>query len=542
MLARPLRTLVAFSLVLLVFLTFNLFKSSLYSKVYVLPSGFEARSIQARQIKFWQTFLPILHKNGPDCPSPERSGSVPATGFNAEEPPPRPSLVSMPEANVLKMQQAHTAFLQQTKSSPDLKPVFIPNSRGAVYTAGGKYLPVFVISLRMLRRTGSNLPVELFLKDHDEYESSVCDEVIPSLNGRCIVLSDILGSAVPDSNDSNKHQASRNSNGNKNTKVEIGHYQLKIFAMLFSSFEEIVWIDADCFPLHKPEELLDSPPFKLTGMVTWPDFWISSVSPLYYNISKQPIPPMGLRASSETGQILLSKKTHPTTLLLSTYYNYYGPSHYFALLSQGAPGEGDKETFLQAASAAGEPFYATSAPVAAIGHLKANGTLIAGSAMVQFDPAGEYGNRQISLTNKNKNNESNSKGDHGRSSRRPVKPINPPRVSFIHANFPKFNPATVFDETFETKPTYRPDGSDGRAWVVARDTIARFGYDVERTFWEEILWVACEQGGKFKSWEGKQGICERVRKYWGNVFGVEGKDEDGVLGLWGAGSKAGASM
>ncbi|EEQ86655.1 alpha 1,2-mannosyltransferase [Blastomyces dermatitidis ER-3] len=529
--ARPLRALAAFCLLLLTYLSIHALRRSSDARIYILPSALETRSLQARQIEFWHALLPILRQNAPDCPPPRRDRQADAVGFNAAQPPPRPSLISMPEGDVLKMQQAHTRFLQQVIASPNLKPVVIPKSRGVVSTAGGKYLPVFISSLRMLRRTGSNLPVELFLKDRAEYESSICDDVIPSLNGRCVVLSDILSASPVRTGDDGD---SANDTGDQKPLVEIAHYQLKIFAMLFSSFEEIVWLDADCFPLRKPEEHLDLNPFKLTGMVTWPDFWISTVSPLYYNISQQPIPSVGLRASSETGQILLSKKTHPITLLLAAYYNYYGPSHYFPLLSQGAPGEGDKETFLQAASAAGEPFYATSEAVTAIGHVKRkDGTDIAGSAMVQFDPSDEYRNYQLTLTNshkKNNNNHNNNNHNHHSNNNKTS-----PRVSFIHANFPKFNPATVFDLAHETKPTYRPDGSDGRAWVVSRDTLARFGYDVERAYWEEILWVACELKGKFRSWEGKEGICERVQRYWGNVFGAEaeGVDVDGVMGLWG---------
>ncbi|QSS61946.1 hypothetical protein I7I51_04123 [Histoplasma capsulatum] len=531
MLARPLRALVAFCFLLLTYLSFSSFRRSSDTRTDVLPSPFEARSLQSRQIRFWHTLLPILQQNAPDCPSPHRDRNAGAVGFNATEPPPRPSLISMPEQDVLKMQQAHTRFLQHVKSSSDLNPIVIPESRGVVYAAGGSYLPVLVSSLRMLRRTGSNLPVELFLKDRTEYESTICDEVLPSLNGRCVVLSDILSATPIPTNGDGDSLASYD---NQVPKTEIAHYQLKIFAMLFSSFEEIVWLDADCFPLHKPEEHLNSNPYKMTGMVTWPDFWISTVSPLYYNISQLPIPSMGLRASSETGQILLSKKSHQITLLLSTYYNYYGPSHYFPLLSQGAPGEGDKETFLQAASAAGEPFYATSEPVRAIGHVKGDGNDIAGSAMVQFDPSNEYRNSQTTLTSSH--NKMNSNHRHSDSNSNSTSNTTPLRVSFIHANFPKFNPATVFDQTHETKPTYRPDGSDGRAWVVARDTLSRFGYDVERAFWEEIMWVACELEGKFKAWEGHEGICERVRRYWANVFGEGAGDVDRVTELWGDGA------
>lgn len=54
----------------------------------------------------------------------------------------------------------------------------IPGTKGIVSTAGGTY-PILVISLRMLRRTGSTLPIEIFLADEDEYEEYICDVVLP---------------------------------------------------------------------------------------------------------------------------------------------------------------------------------------------------------------------------------------------------------------------------------------------------------------------------------------------------------------------------
>ncbi|KAK7679537.1 Golgi alpha-1,2- mannosyltransferase [Cerrena zonata] len=39
------------------------------------------------------------------------------------------------------------------------------------------------------------------------------------------------------------------------------------------------------------------------------------------------------------------------------YYNYYGPDYYYPLLSQGAAGEGDKETFIAAAHKLKLPYY-----------------------------------------------------------------------------------------------------------------------------------------------------------------------------------------
>jgi alpha 1,2-mannosyltransferase len=208
--------------------------------------------------------------------------------------------------------------------------------------------------------------MEVFLANEDEYEDYICDVVLPSLNARCLVLSRIL-SVAP-------------------AKVE--KYQYKPFAMLFSSFEEILFLDADAFPLEKPEDLFWAEPFRSSKMITWPDFWGSSVSPLFYEITDQIAPPMGLRQSTESGELLISKKTHIRTLLLCTYYNYWGPSHYYPLLSQGAAGEGDKETFVAAASVMQENFYQVSEAICALGHGTDGG--MAGSAMAQFNPIQDF--------------------------------------------------------------------------------------------------------------------------------------------------------
>ncbi|GKZ22700.1 hypothetical protein AbraCBS73388_008869 [Aspergillus brasiliensis] len=376
------------------------------------------------------------------------------------------------------MKNAHSGFVDAINTNPP-QLNYTRNTRGLVSTAGGSYLPVLVISLRMLRRTGSKLPVEVFLADEGEYEEHICEVVLPSLNARCVLLSEILD-AVPGD-------------------MRVEKYQFKLLAMLFSSFEEILFLDADAFPLHSPEMLFVNGPFPSTNMVTWPDFWASTVSSYYYEIASQPYPENAVRQSSESGEVLISKKTHMKTLLLSTYYNMWGPDFYYPLLSQGAAGEGDKETFVAAAMTLQEPYYQVSEPICAIGHGTQGG--LAGSAMVQFDPIEDY-----ALT---------LKGEwrvHG--SKAPA-----PRAFFIHANFPKFNPATVFDKQ-AVNPAFADDGSYTRAWTIPNEVIKAFGTDVEKRFWEEILWTACELEDKFSTWKNKKGICKGVTNYWNAMFGI----------------------
>lgn len=427
-------------------------------------------------VKFWRQFQPLLLEYEPKCIPPERLGKAESIRFEQADPGYQPELLEMSAADVDIMKKAHSGFVDQIKSDPP-QLHYKSHTKGIVSTAGGSYLPVLVISLRMLRRTGSKIPMEVFLADNSEYEEYICDTVLPSLNARCVVLSHVL-SAAPGG-------------------VQVEKYQYKLFAMLFSSFEEIFFLDADAFPLMKPETVFASEPFKSRQMITWPDFWLPTPSPLFYEISSLSAPTNPVRQSSESGEIFISKRTHLRTILLASYYNFWGPTHYWPLLSQGAAGEGDKETFVAAATALGEPFYQVSEPICAMGHRTEGG--LAGSAMAQFDPVMDF-----ALTQKGQLRIMGAKAP-------------PPPTFVIHANFPKFNPATVFNKG-DVNPAFADDGSYTRAWTIPEEVIDKFPTDVERDFWSEILWTACELETKFESWKGQTGVCQSVKDYWDASF------------------------
>ena len=223
------------------------------------------------------------------------------------------------------------------------------------------------------------------------------------------------------------------------------------------------------------------------------------ISPFYYQVSGQEQVPMSERPTSHGSQLMLNKKTHRKALLLMVYYNFFGPSHYYSLLSQGGPSEGNKETLLSAAASLGESYYVTSEPARTMGHELADGT-IAGSATVQYDPRHDYKLTSQGI-NRGKDNSAAS----------------PPPPLFINANSPRFNPARIFDH-LGNDPTRGADGTDSRAWTAPLQTIGEFGFDLEARLWEEIKWVACELQDRFDSWRGESGICGRVAKYYINVF------------------------
>lgn len=62
----------------------------------------------------------------------------------------------------------------------------------------------------------------------------------------------------------------------------------------------------------------------------------------------------------------------------------------FFLKVQGAPGEGDKDTFLAAASVRNETEHASRQGVRSIGHWSEEKGKGFGSAMMQFDPVEDF--------------------------------------------------------------------------------------------------------------------------------------------------------
>lgn len=422
--------------------------------------------------QLWQILYPFLTDYAPQCDPPLRQGSAESVTFDPSNAKYPPKLLDMSGESVGAMREAHRLFVKAIKRDIPTLP-YQPGTRGLVSTAGGEYLPVLVASLRMLRRTGTKLPMEVFLAHWNEYEGYICDVVLPSLNARCVVLSEILD-VMPGSHGM------------------IQKFQYKPLAMLFSSFEDILFLDADAFPIHNPEVIFNNNPFTSKGLVTWPDFWAPTIAHQFYEIISQDRPAPNLRQSTESGAVLISRKTHLHTILLATYYNFWGPSYYYPILSQGASGEGDKETFLAAATALKQPFYQVRQSIRALGRHTRNG--FAGSTMIQYNPIDDY----LLMTKKKKIGETTA-----------------PAPFFVHANYPKFNPATIFRVI---GPVMKEDGSYTRAWTAPEDVVESFGTDLERQYWAEIRWTGCKLEGKLIGWRGQTGICGRVEDYYNIIF------------------------
>ncbi|ODV78312.1 glycosyltransferase family 71 protein [Suhomyces tanzawaensis NRRL Y-17324] len=279
--------------------------------------------------------------------------------------------VNLSKERHAKLKEYHAKFVDAIKRLDDPPKQFV-NGDGIVISGGGVYFGSALVAIGQMREMGSKLPIELVINDLSEYDEQICEVLLPkTFNARCIVIEKEIGKELLE-------------------KLKLTKFQMKIFGLLFSSFDNIITIDADNMPIKNVDTLLTSEPYLSTKFILWPDIWHKGVSPLYYDIAgfkvgTTPIRREGLAndwpwsrypgkdvdtdvayhdleglpgmISIETGQMVFSKRAHFKSFLLSLYYNIYGPDFYYRLLFQGVPGEGDRETFVPALHLLKEPYH-----------------------------------------------------------------------------------------------------------------------------------------------------------------------------------------
>jgi len=437
---------------------------------------------------FWAKWSRIFYNSRPtiDPIVVHTPASVEGSDQANGERKPSAHTLNLPQTVISSLYDSHKALLLDRGGLYDSdlhnESAELFSGTGIVTVAGGAYFAPAIVSIRMLRRV-SNLPVHVFIADHTEYEPELCERVFPALNAECFTISDFLAQDT----------------------VDVTRFQLKALAILFSSFETILYLDSDCFAVRDPLEILSSEPFETTGLVTWPDYWKATEDPVFYNIAGMSKFPPGLPArSTESGELLISKSKHLSSLLLACYYNIYGPQYYYPILSQGAAGEGDKETFLAAAVVLGLSYYRVREHVGTIGYFTEEGEF-KGNAMVQYHPGDD-----LSVHNGTWPTEQTS---------------NTVRPFFLHAHLPKLNVGRMLDETTLTSPA----GEALRLWGSKEGVQKLFeGRDLEKEVWQEMRDTTCALEGVMKDWRGKENLCTRVKEHYLALFG-EGRWLSGIM-------------
>lgn len=207
--------------------------------------------------------------------------------------------------------------------------------RGIVICAGGpKYFTNAWICINMLRRWGCKLPIQIWHLGPGEMNSKMRSLVAP-LGVECV---DALAL-------SEKHPA-RILNG----------YEVKPYSLIHCPFKEILLLDADNVPLVNPEFLFETPQYRKTGAIFWPDFNRLGSDRAIWKLC-------GVKFRDEpefeSGQIVINKETCWRALKLTMWYNEYSDFFYQHV-------HGDKETFHLAFHKVNKPYSMVDIPLKAL--------------------------------------------------------------------------------------------------------------------------------------------------------------------------------
>jgi alpha 1,2-mannosyltransferase len=439
---------------------------------------------------FWKPFERAILAAEPKMPPVELRGSAqnrrPRDGDPSKPRPLPEDYTLLEEEGMDALKKSHARFMAVLDDAFEDQPLHavasgLFNGPGVVTVAGGEYYGPALLGIQMLRATGSSLPVEAFLANEDEYDENMCERVFPLLGAKCLIITEFLDDPL-----------------HNERLLQVSHFQLKALALLFSSFQHTLLLDSDSIPLYDPtEEFFNSEPYLSTGFVGWPDIWQGTESAKFYQITGHGDFPADLPStSSETGQILVDKNRHLKALLLAAYYNIWGPDYYYPLLSQGALGQGDKNTFETATYVLGQPWYRVKTEVRIIGR-EANGKF-KGTAMVQHHPTDDA-----------------IKYDGHRGPASVHNDTIKIRPAFIHSNTPKMNAGHLVDEGDLTD---KASGLHLRLWGTLQEQQDLFGEDVEKRVWTLLVESGCDYADIVPEWKHRSDICERLKEHFERVF------------------------
>lgn len=494
----------------------------------------------------WRSLMDALADARPRTATVGKLEPIPGISVESVDKPTSVDILQVDSRDIKAVQDSHEKFMTRLRDGNKLSVIYQSNQEGIVVTATANDLPIVLIQLRLLRRTRSTLPVEVFLLSQDDYDEKICRETFPRLDAHCAILEEYMDSApLPRMPHSRRE---RKINGNEPLH--------KFLALFFTKFENVLVLDPSTLVYNNPDIMFKEEPYLSTGMLLWPDFWASTVSPKLFTVQQAPMEKPNRRDNIRTvdmGQLLVSKSQHGATILLSIYYTYFGPNIYEHLLTQSSAGEQGSQAIKSAARLLEAPYYMMKRLVEAVGYpdLDKPNKEFRGLAMLQSLASDDFHRL----------------------------PKDRHRPLFIRANNPYLHPAHLMDQgvtVFKAYPSSRnvqinapvdmanpasstgmtkvkvskplntaanglgkssfahPPADEGmhhRMWEWFGGRYVSNGWrdpDPERALWEEIHNVACHDYQDFRVWpisdkKRAEHVCQRIKHHrelmgWGDFF------------------------
>lgn len=193
-----------------------------------------------------------------------------------------------------------------------------------IVTCGGseKYFVPAVIMIKMLRYLGCTLPVQIWYLGEEEMTQNMRD-----------IASELENVELVDACKIREEHPIR----------RLGGWECKVYAIMYSRFKEVLFIDSDNIPVRDPSYLFNTPLYKETGALFWPDLSRLTRSRKIWKICDVEYKD---EPEFESGQMVIDKSRNWTPLLVAKHLNEYSDFYYQKKTMQGKGYIwGDKDTY-----------------------------------------------------------------------------------------------------------------------------------------------------------------------------------------------------
>lgn len=418
-------------------------------------------------------------------------------------------MMEFPDEFIDDLKQKHSVV---TENLPDYVPNYYSGDGYVIYSEKEVWLSL--LTVETLRKVGAKLPIEVIVPTFEDFNKNFCKR-LESLNAKCVIVEQVLGESFAE-------------------EFVITKNQLKPLALIVSSFENVLLLESDVFPVGNPDSFFASKIFLKNKMITWPDYYRRTTSPKLYEIQGKSIghrvrhlndewTPSELYKlpeededetvlreqvpfhdregtmidfSTEQGEMLISKRHHFKTMFLALWYHKDGPMGFYPLLSQGAVGEqSGKECFVAASNALNKKNYQVfKKPDKVYGYMY-HGE-ISDSGLIQYDPVVDFDHVQT-VQQHNLGGEDYSYT----SAVTDLIQIEHAKPLFYHINKHHMFPDRMLELgalfTGNRKQHVRNMGGD---WP-------RFNFDLEKFIWQHINSDICVQGLGVLPEKTKEHLC-----------------------------------
>jgi len=233
---------------------------------------------------------------------------------------------------------SYVSAFESLKSSPIEYPRDQFRGRGIVMVAGGdKYLPGAWVCINQLRRLRCTLSIEVWHLGPQEMDEAA-KRLFESFDRvRCVDAFMML---------------------EQHPIKTLRGWECKPYSILHSAFEEVLFLDADNFPLADPTYLFEAREYLKHGAVFWPDVMVMEPTrPIWRLLGV----PYRTEPEFESGQMVVDKGRCWKALVLSCHLCEFGDEFWWT--KAGGAVYGDKDLFRFAWHAIEQGFAMPSRPL-----------------------------------------------------------------------------------------------------------------------------------------------------------------------------------